>query len=771
MIDEIGRTTHTGDDDAFYLSRFSARTKGFLDCCVPLVTGEDVRDYAIRSSFAILFPYDQSTAERIERPNGPSKKHYWSLRSRLRTRSDFGQKVEDRGLTWYEHSMFFPRRYKRPLCICFSNVATHNHFVLQDGRQVYNSHAPGIWLKANLGKDKYCGLAGILNSSSACFWMKQTFHNKGGGGIGGGLATESWEQFYEFDATKLKQFPVPEELPETISQGIYSIGREEDCPTSSYEQHPEKGSRADSIVEFAACEDSQLSELISRQEEIDWQCYRLYGLTSGGHLEWPVGRLEDLPPVKLGERTFEIVMARRMAAGEIETTWFERHNSTPITKIPEHWPRDYQRLIERRIEHIESDRNIRLIEQPEYKRRWNTESLESQRKRAMKNWLLDRLEGYFDFDGRINDEAKPTSMLDIALCSAAQLADIARQDPQFQKVGALYTDDSAFDVARLVTEVIVGESVPHLPVLRYRPSGLRKREEWEKTWALQREEDELARQRAAAQQAISEARERVERTLDKEQVTVSKVRSDLAERREAFTKHWLHDKKFDASVQPETLAAHLKYDEKALLCASEMEAIEDLKKQLKELESAYDKELTKRLKGDKAYQEAQDRLEVIPADPKIEVPPKYKSGDFLRGHYWRLRGKLDVSKERWVSFPHCERQDGTLMIAWAGYDHFQLAKAISAHYVDVQERIGGRDDPRLIPLLASLIELLPWLKQWHNEVDPEFNIPMGDYFEGFIQEEARGLGKTLDEIRAWQPPQTTRSRGRRKKKVAAVTHD
>ena len=59
------------------------------------------------------------------------------------------------------------------------------------------------------------------------------------------------------------------------------------------------------------------------------------------------------------------------------------------------------------------------------------------------------------------------------------------------------------------------------------------------------------------------------------------------------------------------------------------------------------------------------------------MPPKYTSADFLKSDFWRLRGKLDVPKERWVSFPHCEGDDGTLMIAWAGYDHLQLARAIS----------------------------------------------------------------------------------------------
>ena len=38
------------------------------------------------------------------------------------------------------------------------------------------------------------------------------------------------------------------------------------------------------------------------------------------------------PGIDLGQRAFEIVMARQMAAGELETTWFERHRSTPITE-------------------------------------------------------------------------------------------------------------------------------------------------------------------------------------------------------------------------------------------------------------------------------------------------------------------------------------------------------------------------------------------------------------------------------------------------------
>jgi hypothetical protein len=47
-----------------------------------------------------------------------------------------------------------------------------------------------------------------------------------------------------------------------------------------------------------------------------------------------------VPEVNLGERAFEILMARQMAAGELTTTWFERHRSKPTTEIPAHWPED-----------------------------------------------------------------------------------------------------------------------------------------------------------------------------------------------------------------------------------------------------------------------------------------------------------------------------------------------------------------------------------------------------------------------------------------------
>jgi hypothetical protein len=125
---------------------------------------------------------------------------------------------------------------------------------------------------------------------------------------------------------------------------------------------------------------------------------------------------------------------------------------------------------------------------------------------------------------------------------------------------------------------------------------------------------------------------------------------------------------------------------------------------------------------------------------------------------------LDVPKERFVSFPNCSRDaDGSLVIAWAGWDHLQQATAIASYYLNMKENEGWAPE-RLKPLLSGIQELVPWLKQWHNVYSPEHATRMGDYFESFVIDEARALGFTIADLRSWTPPaKPAASRSRRKK--------
>lgn len=685
----VGVMVVTGEDDIFLRSRPAdlRRTTGTSSVRY-LVEGDAVRDWNCTTTLDAIYEYE---ADGRHSPDQALDSYFWSFRSLMRPAIYFGRTKEQRGMHWREYGVIVKDKLGTSPSIAFAEVATHNHFVLDRGGKVFKQTAPVIKLPAGTSEDDHLGLLGLLNSSVGCFWFKQVGHCKGNGGINGGIASELWEKFYVFNATVVAEFPLPAQRPTRIARSIDTECENLSwCTPAARLRFADEGSQAlptrQNLDDFIGRGERTRERLIAWQEALDWHCYGLYGLLPEGqtNLSFEGGAP---PGIKLGERAFEIVLARRMAAGDEETTWFERHGSTPITDLPAHWPADYRAVVEHRIALIESDRNIGLIERPEFKRRWNTPSWEELEKAALRDWLLDRLEQPAFWPASADEPPQ--------LTTTSRLADRARGDAAFMQVAALYAGHADFDPARLVAELVAAEAVPLLPVLRYAEDGLRKRAQWEDTWALQRREDAID----ADVLANDAPGWRIE--------LEARARTRFTEAEVAQAQAWVE----------EQLAAEIQ-----------------------------------------RHQAERKAAEVGP----IPVPPKYKSSDFLKADFWRLRGGLDVPKERFVSFPGAERgADGSLVIAWAGWNHLQLATALAGWYLDAKENEGWPAD-RLQPLLAGLQELLPWLKQWHNDLDPVHNERMGDYYAGFVADEARALGFTADDLRAWKPAVVATKRGRKR---------
>jgi hypothetical protein len=631
LVKEIGFGVVTREDEAFTVGQATAARAGIpSDHVRPLVEGEDVRDWAISGATEAVWPYDPDSL--TVAPHASVQRFLWPWKRQLSERVAFGLTQIARGLKWFEYSMFFRERFRTPLTICFAEVATHNHFVLDRGGKVFKQTAPVIKLPADATEDDHLALLGLLNSSTACFWLKQVCFSKGKGGgsrVEAGqsaLGEEMWESYYAFNGAKVALAPIVKVAPEWARR--LTALASETCKDS--EEHLQRS-----------------AAMIGDQEELDWHIYRLFGLVEPD-LCWNAPAL----PLLQGQRAFEISLARRVSRGEEDTAWFARNKGTPTTELPREWPDDYKHLVERRIAVIETERNIGLVEAPENKRRWEFEPFEEQQARARRTWLLDRLE-----DARYWGAP--------ALTTTAALSDLARRDVEWMQVAEAYRGRADFDVTMLVTELVAGEGVPYLPALRYKESGLRKRAQWEATWVLQRQEDAID------------------------------ARVDLPE------------------GDPQRLT-----------------------------------------------REEADRLKRAQVGD-IPVPPKYTSADFRKGDWWRLRGKLDVPKERFILYPGAERADDpTPVVGWAGWDHLQQAQALAAYYVDRQNE--GWSPERLTPLLVGLLDLVPWLQQWHNDVDPQFNMRLGDYFADYVAQQARALGLTVDALRAWTPPEPTRGRKARK---------
>ncbi|MCP9948342.1 BREX-2 system adenine-specific DNA-methyltransferase PglX [Actinomadura madurae] len=543
---EVGAGAITREDSAYLLGRGALRRMGVRESQQrPLVEGDTVRNYVINSPVVALWPYDEESLE--ANISIASQRTLWPYREILRNRVAFGKTQLARGLTWFEYSMFFVRRFQAPLAIAFAFKASHNHFVLVRKGMVFKQTAPVIILKPGADEIEYFRTFGLLNSSTACFWLRSNSQHQGGG-----AAAHPWSWTYEFSSSIVKQVPILSDFSGVFGRllNAHAIRMADSLPSEGIVGEPDQQSELLDRDNLSRARERYIhlrNRIVGIQEELDWCSYNAYGLLDrNNYLKACFRDVQDVPDVRPGERAFEIVLARKVEAGEEASSWFERHGSTPVTKIPERWPEEYRRVVQARIDLIEKlPKGVGLIERPEYKRRWATEPWEKKEKAALRNWILDRCEREDLWFGLRDGFKQPRTL------TVNQLADQFKDDADMRSVAALYASDHMkkrdLPLAKVLAEIVADEHVPYLAALRYKDAGLRKREEWEQVWDLQREEDRTG----------------------------------------------------------------------------------------------------KRL--------------------GIAVPPKYAPKDFQKTSYWSQRGKLDVPKERFISYPGASPDaDDTLLLGWAG---------------------------------------------------------------------------------------------------------
>jgi hypothetical protein len=624
IVGKVGFASFPGADEVYSAPRSSLLRSGVPPALIrKVISGDVVRDWRADEGDWALTPYNVRAELVVLDAKGWGRRQ-WPFRASLEGITGFGGETRgDINQPWWGWYRWVTQRYRTPLSIAFAEVATHNHFILDRGGKVFKQTAPVIKLPEDATEDEHLALVGVLNSSTACFWLKQVCHDKGLRGEGGGFTPSDWERFYQYNGSNVQDYPLPSALPLARGRTLDLLALE----LAAYAPVAVCTSQTPTAISIARARsktDEIRARMIAVQEELDWETYRLYGLIN----EDLTYAEDDVPALTLGERAFEIVLSRAVQAGDAEPTWFTRHRSTPITKIPARWPIAYQDLVQRRLDLVASNPSIRLLEKPEYKRRWASEPWEKQQERALRDWMLDRLEDRrFWFD----PHSRPLP------CSIAQLADDVTRDADLVSVLALWEGRPDVPVTQSLVRLLAGEAVPFLAAYRYKDPGLRKREAWEQTWVLQRRED-----------------------------------------------------------AGETVG-------------------------------------------------------------RIEVPPKYTSADFRKNSYWQARGKLDVPKERFILYPGAGREtDPTPLLGWAGWDHAQQSLALSL-IIGEREK-DGWDDDRLIPLVAGLAELQPWVEQWHGEVDPSYGVSLGAFCREQLTSRAAQVGKTLKELADWRPAAATRGR-------------
>lgn len=626
VIDDVGFSVIIGEDEVFV--RPASQMQGTDVPRIPVVIGEDVRDWSLSPSGWMLRPFDEQTFEVTATP--ALLEELWPWKAVLENRVVSGSTtMKQSGRQWFDVRRLSKDKHRVAASITFAFVATHNHFVLDRGGKVFNRSAPIIKLPETATEDDYLALVAYLNSSTACFWMKQVMMNKGGSGIGRGVQDEAWESRFEFDGTKLATIPLPPageqratmiELARALS---HKSSEREGCFGSSA-VHRWQGNEASRLEDLDAQQQRLLTQMCALQEELDWLTYEAFGLLDATALQSLREASREAFPelggaqvcLKPGHRPFEAILAEQSARTSRATAWFERNQYAAPTEPADAYTPEFRALIQIRRRLIEQNDALRTIEQPEYKHRW-----------YVRDWAEELVAGFREALLRDLEKAHEASP---QILSVSVAMSQAVSDPKARNV-AERLFPGAHDYSVGIKELLSTASVPFLAALRYTESGCENYEQWSSTWDAQRRED-----------------------------------------------------------LGESIA--------------------------------------------------------------ISVPPKYGKEDYASPTFWSLRGKLDVPKERFISYPGCESDENKEPVyGWAGWDHLQRAVALAGLYQDRKQREGWTKD-RLMPMLAGLLELMPWLKQWHHEPSAELGGERpSDQFDAFLAAECGEFGFTHDDLRAWRP--------------------
>jgi hypothetical protein len=645
IIDDIGFASFTGLDDAFIVPAYVAQTLALDSQIVrPMVIGECVRDWSVTLDQVAIVPYDPQTQQPLPIDERASwARLLWRFRTVASNVASFGGKTRvEEGQNWWHWYRWQSERYLRAFRITFAAVASHNHFVLDDGGKVFKQSALIITLRASASLDEHLVLLACLNSSATCFWMKQVSHNKGASAYNRSTQDEPARVAFDFNATQLTDLPLPAADStdssfrlKTLASTIAKLAGERLSVLESSQHLRDELRRTGSVERLVATLRERDRHLLERmvwlQEELDWTVYCTFGLCAADLLCEVASYEQSEQYCPLGARPFEVLAAREGRTVGIDG---QRLRSA----FPTDWPESVRRIWDLRLEAIANSQALQCIEVPNFKRRWlitlresagRVETFEDRLAVLVQSVVAEELERH------VKDRSPVTVIHRSEVVAAARsvepLLDVVREQ-------------APVTLEKLLHEL----SVPFLIPYRFNARGQEKRALWERCWSEQRQEDSLGTSGGS------------------------------------------------------------------------------------------------------------------------KPPPRYEPTDYSDFRFWQLRGKLDVPKERFISYPGCESdQDREPIYGWAGWNHLQQAQALAALYQKRKTEEAWKAD-RLTPMLAGLLELLPWIKQWHNEPSEEYGgMRLGDFFEGFLDGECRTLGLTRDDLRAWRPEAKKRGKAGGPRRKAA----
>lgn len=475
----IGNRTQLNADDLYFDPPPYVRRDGAMPF-IELLEGEFIREWGLLAGSRIPYPYRWASDEPIRLgPTSRTYRHWWRYRDLLWDRgsraSKFAALRTIPNAVFYEYPLYAVGTVTG-LGIAYPFVSTHSHFSLVRGGRVFKQTAPVILLREGASEDDYFDLLGLLNTSLLDFWSKQVFQAKG-------QTPEAWADRYEHDATKLKLAPLTKrdrELRVALARALDSTAqaRASCLPSEVITSIWTADDLARRLADNRGRYDQLTQRMVALQEELDWLTYQSYGLIEGLKVVDP----ETVEPLSPGHRPFEILAAQAEADTPLpeKSTWWSRHGHPKVTELPAHYSEAHRAQLRARIEAIEDDDKLSLVESFAFKRRWQLPNLDEEERKVARAWLLDRLEDLFA-------EGGPLSAPRPYRCE--EIVGAWTKDRRVAAAAAVAMGTTDLDLFTVAEDLLAKESMPDNPRRVYTASGWRKLDQWTEVWALQDRED------------------------------------------------------------------------------------------------------------------------------------------------------------------------------------------------------------------------------------------------------------------------------------------
>ena len=493
----IGRSIRTGDDEAFIADPDVFQRHGVSEALLTrrIISGDELRNWALLPGPSIIFPYDTTTwiALRESDPTlAKALRWLWPLRTILKNRATFDGTIGTSRAQWFEYQQHTASAYAPVATIAFAHVATHPHFVRLRDAPVANRSAPLIKLRST----DFDLVAGViiaqLNSSIGALLLRQVMQPKGGSGVGRGVQNEEWMERYNFDGAKVEGFPLAVTSHAQLAAFAHSLDalaveRVHDSVSALISSEAASGAaKLRSALDGRRARDlERLFRMVGLQEELDWLCYRLYGIDEGSA---PVRDPDQVPPLRPGLRPFEIALAKENTArraalvhahesADVPSAWFKRHGWEEHSSL-EAVSVNERAIIANRLRRIEALDGLALAEQPAFKRRWFRPDYDSEEQQALREWLAAAVEAWAS--------SRPPARGPFTIRQAAAAL---QSDPAIASVVQVLCGRPDYDLDSVLAEVIDGSAVPNCTYHLFTETGLLKRSAWERCWDAQRRED------------------------------------------------------------------------------------------------------------------------------------------------------------------------------------------------------------------------------------------------------------------------------------------